>query len=210
LNIRNIKIRVSFNSDWFRDLSILEQREVLTRYLTPEALNILVKQKMEERVVPQTNDIINRTGLCFLLIANELFNYNEKAAISCVICGHLYKQEKKTSEFKIGVNLCSSECYESYQFREKSILNEKTGVKLQKPDRIHQEWSNKEPFHQEIPSQISFVHSEENQNHEGSFNWTITIPDILDRYYWPLIKKEMTAINLNFKPIEFNNANSVA
>lgn len=208
--MRNIKIRVSFNSDWFRDLSILKRREVLTRYLTPEALDILVKQKMEEKDVPQTNDMIDSTGLCFLLIANDLFQYHEKKAISCVICGHLYKLEKKTSEFKIGVNLCSNNCYERYQFREKSILNKKTGVKLQKPNRIHKVWSNIEPFHQEIPSEISFDNGKENQDHEGSFNWTIAIPDLLDRYYWPLIKKEMTAINLNFQPIEFNNANSAA
>ena len=45
-----MKIRVAFTYQWFRELLLDQRKELLLKYLTSEALNILVKQKMEENV----------------------------------------------------------------------------------------------------------------------------------------------------------------
>ncbi len=205
-----MKIHVTFTYQWFHELSPDQRKRVLLKYLTSEALNILVKQKMEKNDVPQTEDISDNTGLCFLLIGEELFEFNDQSLFICDSCGQKSKPQKTITKFKNNVNFCSIECYKVYKTKQELLLNEKTRVKLQKADQIRQEWYKKEPFHQEIPSEISFSYDDKNQYLEGSFNWKIAIPDVIDQYYWPLMKKEMTSISLHFSPNDRNHNNSAA
>ncbi|MFX0085893.1 MAG: hypothetical protein ACFFAU_09475 [Candidatus Hodarchaeota archaeon] len=210
MNKSNMKILVTITYNWFRGLLIDQRKEVLLRYLTPEALNILVKQKMKEGDVPQAFGIIDSTGLCYLLIGKDLFKFCDESPFICVNCGQKSKKEKRYIKLRKNLIFCSKKCYRNYRIKQELLLNKRTKVRLKRAAQIRQEWYKKEPFHQAIPSEISFVCDEENQFLTGGFNWKISIPDILDQYYWPLIKKEMTSINLHFQTNNRNHNNSTA
>ena len=207
---KQFKIRVGFTNSWFNKLKPIDKRNVLLRYLTNDALLIIVNQKMNEEKVPRTNHIIDSTGLCYSLIGDDLFEFIEEGFAKCLNCERILFENNNHIKLTDGFIACSNKCYFDIKTKQSKQLFKKTGVKLQELKRIHREWRKKAPFHQEIPSEITFLQGRENSLAEGSFNWKISIPDFLDQYYWPLQKKEMQSINLFYQSNDQNLSNSHA
>ncbi len=207
---KQFKIPVGFTHSWFNKLKPIEKRYVLLRYLTDDALSIIVNQKMNEEKVHRTNDIIDNTGLCYSLIGEDLFEFIEEGFAKCLNCERILSENNNHIKLTKGFIVCSNKCYLDIKTNQSKQLYKKTGVKLQELKRIHREWRKKAPFHQDVPSEIAFLQGGENSVAEGNFNWKISIPDFLDQYYWPLQKKEMSSINLYYLSNEQNHSNSHA
>lgn len=206
---KNFKIPVGFTHSWYNKLTTTEKRDMLLKYLTLEALSIILNEKMNEEKVPKTNEIIDSTGLCYSLIGGDLFEFIEEGFAKCMNCGQTLSRNKTQIKLTNGFIVCSSQCYLDIKVKQSKNLYIRTGVKLQEFNKIHKEWRKKTPFHQDIPSEITFLHGEEDNFPEEGFNWKISIPDFLDQYYWPLQKKEMTSIDLSFQPNDQNHSDSL-
>ncbi|MHA1974566.1 MAG: hypothetical protein ACTSW1_16320 [Candidatus Hodarchaeales archaeon] len=78
-------------------------------------------------------------------------------------------------------------------------IDETTGVKLTNPSRVLYEWNTALPFKSGLP-EIEFIPDGENMP-SGSFTWKVRVPDAIDLYYLPLLKKETKTIQLVFQPV---------
>ena len=87
-----------------------------------------------------------------------------------------------------------------------SELNQRTGVILQQTQEILEDWENIDPFRGVAPPEIIFNYEKEPE--DISFKWRIFIPDTLDVFYWPLQKKKMTELLLNYTKLN-NETNCV-
>jgi hypothetical protein len=207
---KNFKIPVGFTYSWFNKLKSTEKRDVLLKYLTYDALSILVSQKMNEERVPKTTGIIDSTGLCYLRIGEDLFEFLEEGFVKCMNCERILAEGKTHTKLRNGFIACSNKCYLEIKAKHSKQLYKKTGIKLQEYKNVHREWRKIAPFNQKIPSEITFFYSEGDEFSKGSFKWKISIPDFLDQFYWPLQKKEMTSINLHFQKNDQNYSDSPA
>ncbi|MHA2248257.1 MAG: hypothetical protein ACXADY_25125 [Candidatus Hodarchaeales archaeon] len=203
-----MKIPVEFTKKDFRNLTIQEKKEKLLNYLTVTALQIEVKRKSESDKVPRFSGKISSEGLCYLLIAEDLFEFHEKSPVSCIFCGKVIKVADVWGTFVNSSKVCSKTCYNNQKAKNFAELNQKTGVALLKAKITRQEWSKKDPFRSVAPPEIMFVQEELGTLPKGSFKWKIAIPDILDLFYLPLQKKKMTELNLNYSPLS-NEENEI-
>ena len=196
-----MKIPVEFTHKDFRSLTVQEKKQKLLNYLTETALKIEIKRKSESGKVPRFSGKISSEGLCYLLIAEDLFEFNEKSPVSCIFCGRLIKEADVWGTFVNSSKVCSKICHDNQKNKNLAELNQKTGVALLRAKKTRQEWSKKDPFRSIAPPEIMFVQEETGTLPEGSFKWKIAIPDILDLFYLPLQKKKMTELNLNYSPL---------
>ena len=203
-----MKISVKFSYEDFRNLTIQEKKEKLLHYLTETALQIEMKKKSGSVKVPIFTGKINSEGLCYLLIAEDLFDFNEKSPVSCIFCGRLIKEADVWGTFVNNSKVCSETCYNNQKAKNFAELNQKTGVTLLKAKKTRREWNKKDPFRSIAPPEIMFVQEELETLPKGSFKWKIAIPDILDLFYLPLQKKKMTELNLNYSPLS-NEENKI-
>lgn len=203
-----MKISVKFSNEYFRNLTIQEKKEKLLNYLTETALQIEVKKKSESVKVPRFSGKISSEGLCYLLIAEDLFEFNEKPPVSCIFCGRLIKEAGVWGTFVNGSKVCSKTCFNNQKNKNLAEINQKTGVTLLRAEKTRQEWIKKDTFRSIAPPEIMFVQEELGTLPKGSFKWKIAIPDILDLFYLPLQKKKMTELNLNYSPLS-NEENKI-
>lgn len=196
-----MKIPVELSYEEFRNLTTQKKKEELLKYLTETALQIVIKRKTKSKKVPKFSREKISKGLCYLLIAEDLFEFYEKLLVSCIFCGKVIRQEEVWGTFIDGLVTCSDACYKKQKTKNSLELKQKTGVILLKEKEILEEWRTKDPFRSIAPPEITFIHREIGTLSAGSFKWKISIPDLLDIYYWPLQKKKMKTLNLDYSPL---------
>lgn len=201
-----MKIPVKLSYQDFRNLTTHEKKKELMKYLTETTLQIEINRNIENGRVPRFSKDINSESLCYLLIAEDIFEFDDTP--KCIFCGKQIKKKQKRATFPEKSTVCSKICYDNYKAKKASELNQRTGVKLQKTKDILEEWGSRDPFRGVAPPEITFDQEEKGSTRNFSFKWKIVIPDILDVFYWPLQKKKMTELLLNYS--EFNNVNNQA
>ncbi|UCG02915.1 MAG: hypothetical protein JSW11_02785 [Candidatus Heimdallarchaeota archaeon] len=136
------------------------------------------------------------------MIAEDIFEF--EGILICIFCGNKLTENRKWVTRPNKSILCSEICLRKHKAKRVSELNHRTGVTLQKTREIDKEWGSRDPFRGVAPPEITFNHSED--TNDISFEWKIAIPDILDVFYWPLQKKMMIELLLNYSKL--NNENN--